>query len=354
MKKILTVVGARPQFIKSAPLSQQLRKHFQEVLVHTGQHYDENMSQQFFDELQIPQPDYNLEVGSGNHGRQTAAMLAGIETLLLELAPALVVVYGDTNSTLAGALAAAKLHIPVAHVEAGLRSFDRRMPEEQNRIVADHLSDLLFCPTQTAVENLHAENLKEGVHLTGDIMYDSVLRNLDLAEQKTCSAKLLERLAPGFSVGQYCLVTIHRAENTADAERVEEILTAVNDLPLPSLLPVHPRIAPLIDRGRYPNISFVSPLGYFAMLLLTRDAACVITDSGGLQKEAFFLGTRCLTIRSATEWVETLENGCNQLVPDVGKLAVAFAADCSWSGVHYFGDGQAAIKMTELIREFLR
>jgi UDP-GlcNAc3NAcA epimerase len=343
MAKIVTIIGARPQFIKAAPLSGVLRRYFQEILVHTGQHYDANMSAVFFDELQIPQPDYNLGVGSGSHGHQTAQMLAGIEDVLFTEKPDLVMVYGDTNSTLAGALAAAKLHIPVAHVEAGLRSYDKRMPEEQNRILTDHLSEYLFCPTETAVDNLAAEGLRKNVVMTGDIMYDSVLRNLTLAQKNLGIGQVLDRLAPELKPGEYNLLTIHRAENTDCPERFGAILTEVNKLPTPSLMPVHPRVKGLIHPSAYPNIRFVPPVGYLEMLLLTGNACRVITDSGGLQKEAFLLKTPCITVRTSTEWVETLEGGYNILLKDIGHLAEAAEREVDWTEQkNYFGDGQAA------------
>jgi len=283
MKTILTIVGARPQFIKAAPLSERLRSSFKEILLHTGQHYDKNMSDIFFTELEIPRPDYNLGVGSGSHGQQTAEMLAGIEDIIKRIHPDMILVYGDTNSTLAGALAAAKLLIPVAHVEAGLRSFDKRMPEEQNRILTDHISSLLFCPTETAVANLRNENIRQGVCLSGDIMYDSVLRNLKVAEKKHRGLDLLHSLGQGLRPGDYNLITIHRAENTDVPARFIAIMDAINRLPDPSLMPVHPRVARMIEPDLYPNIRFIQPVGYLEMLLLIKAAARVITDSGGLQ-----------------------------------------------------------------------
>lgn len=351
MQTILTIVGARPQFIKAAPLSEQLRREFKEILVHTGQHYDQNMSDIFFTELEIPRPDFNLGVGSGSHGRQTAEMLAGIEDIINQIKPHLVLVYGDTNSTLAGALAASKLLIPVAHVEAGLRSFDKAMPEEQNRILTDHLSSLLFCPTETAVTNLKNENIRQGVSLSGDIMYDSVLRNLSVAERKTS----IQDYIPNLTTSQYNLITIHRAENTNDPARFQRIMAAINQLPDPSLMPVHPRVASMLDKAKYPNITFIPPVGYLEMLLLTKNAARVITDSGGLQKEAWFLETRCLTIRPSTEWVETLANGCNILVPEPEKLHEYYHKNCDWSKkTAAFGDGNSAGHITKTIREFFQ
>jgi UDP-N-acetylglucosamine 2-epimerase len=352
MLTILTIVGARPQFIKAAPLSEQLRRQFKEILVHTGQHYDQNMSDIFFTELDIPRPDFNLGVGSGSHGHQTAEMLAGIEDIINQTKPDLVLVYGDTNTTLAGALAASKLLIPVAHVEAGLRSFDKAMPEEQNRILTDHLSSLLFCPTETAVTNLKNENIRQGVSLSGDIMYDSVLRNLAVAERKTSIQDFLNNHIPNLASSQYNLITIHRAENTNDPSRFQRIMAAINQLPDPSLMPVHPRVASMLDKATYPNITFIPPVGYLEMLLLTKNATRVITDSGGLQKEAWFLETQCLTIRSSTEWVETLANGCNILVPEPEHLRNYYHKPCDWSKkTAAFGDGNSASHITHKIRE---
>lgn len=349
MAKIVTIIGARPQFIKAAPLSGVLRRHFTEILVHTGQHYDANMSAVFFQELQIPKPEYNLGVGSGSHGKQTAQMLAGIEEVLFIEKPDLVLVYGDTNSTLAGALAAAKLHIPVAHVEAGLRSYDKRMPEEQNRILTDHLSEYLFCPTQTAVANLAAEGISRNAVMTGDIMYDSVLRNLSLARERYEINALLAKFS--FGPGEYNLLTIHRAENTDVPERFQTILGEVNRLPIPSLMPVHPRVTGLFRPEDYPNICFIPPVGYLEMLLLTSNARRVITDSGGLQKEAFFLKTPCITVRTSTEWVETLEGGYNILLKDVRQLAVASAQTVDWTKQkNYFGDGKAALHIAQALQ----
>lgn len=349
MAKIVTIIGARPQFIKAAPLSGVLRRHFTEILVHTGQHYDANMSAVFFQELQIPKPEYNLGVGSGSHGKQTAQMLAGIEEVLFSEKPDLVLVYGDTNSTLAGALAAAKLHIPVAHVEAGLRSYDKRMPEEQNRILTDHLSEFLFCPTQTAIANLASEGISRNAVMTGDIMYDSVLRNISLARERQEINSLLAKFP--FGPGEYNLLTIHRAENTDVRERFQAILGEVNRLPIPSLMPVHPRVKGMIQPADYPNICFIPPVGYLEMLLLTSNACRVITDSGGLQKEAFFLRTPCITVRTSTEWVETLEGGYNILLKDVRQLAAACAQTVDWTKQkNYFGDGKAALHIAQALQ----
>lgn len=308
---IVTIVGARPQFIKAAAVSRGLRKRFREILVHTGQHYDGNMSQVFFDELGIPRPDVNLEIGSGAHGAQTGAMLTAIEEVLLREKPDRVLVYGDTNSTLAGALAAAKLHIPVAHVEAGLRSFNRRMPEEINRVLTDHIADLLFCPSQTAVGHLAAEGIRHGVHRVGDVMYEALMHAVSLARGKS---DVLNRL--GVAPGQYALATIHRAENTDDPARLARLMEALQAVARdrPVLFPVHPR-----TRSRLPvlaaagGLRLLEPAGYLDMARLEADAAVILTDSGGIQKEAYWLRVPCVTLREETEWVETVQQGWNVL-----------------------------------------
>ena len=312
--KIVSVVGARPQFIKCAPVSRELRKEHTEILVHTGQHYDPEMSQVFFEELQIPQPDYNLGVGSGSHGKQTGEILTKVEEVLLVEKPDLVLVYGDTNSTLAGALAAAKLHIPVAHVEAGLRSFDRTMPEEINRTLTDHLSDLLFCPTKTAVNNLRNEGIIKGVHLVGDVMSDALEFNRKIAEERSL---VLNRL--GVSPKQYLVLTVHRPSNTDSRMHMENIIGALGDCGIPVVFPVHPRTRKYLEEygmwDRLPaNFIVTEPLGYLDMIRSMGSAQKIVTDSGGIQKEAYMLGVPCVTLRENTEWEETLHDGWNILV----------------------------------------
>ena len=312
--KIASIVGARPQFIKCAPVSRELRKEHEEVLVHTGQHYDHGMSEVFFEELAIPKPDYNLNIGSGTHGHQTGAMLGAIEDVLQQENPDLVLVYGDTNSTLAGALAAAKLHVPVAHVEAGLRSFDRRMPEEVNRVLTDHCSDLLFCPTKTAVENLAAEGITRGVHLVGDVMVDAMNYNRGIAEERS---RILEDA--GVEPGDYLVVTVHRPSNTDSRENMVAILGALAEAGMPVIFPVHPRTRNYLGQygllSKMPeNVQVTEPLGYLDMLHLMAHAEKILTDSGGVQKEAYMLGVPCITLRENTEWVETVEAGWNVLV----------------------------------------
>jgi UDP-N-acetylglucosamine 2-epimerase len=309
---VATVVGARPQFVKASPVSKILRKRHRETLIHTGQHYDARMSQLFFDELDIPPPDFNLGVGSSSHGKQTGDMLAGIEAILTALHFDVVLVYGDTNSTLAGALAAAKLHLPVAHVEAGLRSFNRHMPEEINRVLADHVSDLLFCPTEFAVHNLAAEGITWGVHQVGDVMLDALRQRVEHG------LPCLSMLEPnGLEPGGYVLATVHRAENTDDAETLGSVLAALGSLEEPVLLPLHPRTRAAIERfgltATSKLVRVVEPLGFSAMLAAEQNARVIVTDSGGVQKEAYWLGVPCVTIRQETEWVETLSNGWNVL-----------------------------------------
>lgn len=311
--KIVTIVGARPQFVKAAVVSRVLRPVAREVLVHTGQHYDHNMSEVFFRELEIPAPDYHLGVGSAPHGEQTGEMLKQIERVLLDEKPDSVLVYGDTNSTLAGALAGAKLHIPVAHVEAGLRSFNRRMPEEVNRVLTDHMSSLLFAPTDAAVFNLEREGISTGVCQVGDVMYDAVLRHLQHARKRS---HILERYQ--LHPREYVLATLHRAENTNDPLRLQNIMSAFAEIAreIPVIFPVHPRTRRLID-GLAPvpceSLLMIESVSYFDMLRLESDARCIVTDSGGVQKEAFFLRVPCVTTRDESEWVETIETGWNTL-----------------------------------------
>jgi UDP-GlcNAc3NAcA epimerase len=311
--RILTVVGARPQFIKAAPVSHALAKaQIPEILVHTGQHFDPMMSDVFFDELDIAKPAHKLDVNSLSHGAMTGRMLEKLEQVMLAERPALVLIYGDTNSTVAGALAAAKLHIPIAHVEAGLRSFNRRMPEEINRVIADHLSDLLFCPTTTAVENLATEGVVNGVHAVGDVMYDITLAT---AERAATRSTVLTTL--GLAPNAYAVATVHRAENTDDEARFERIMAwlAAQAQAVPIVMPVHPRTRKLMAaRGFAPaGVHLVDALGYLDMTWLLHHAAAIFTDSGGVQKEAYFHRVPCVTLREETEWVETIAAGWNRL-----------------------------------------
>ncbi len=316
MRPLLHIVGARPQFVKAAPLMRALaRRDVEQTLIHTGQHFDDGLSDIFFRELGIAAPDHNLDVHGGGHGDMTGRMLQALEPLLIAIAPACVVLYGDTNSTLAGALCASKLGIPVAHVEAGLRSFDRRMPEEINRCVTDHLSDLLLCPTPLAVANLAAEGIVRGVHRVGDVMYDVAL---EAARKAETQSSILRTLA--LKPKSYAVATLHRAENTDDAAALG---TAIGWLAeragsIPVVMPLHPRTRLALGRASMPtgSIRLIDPLGYLDMTQLVRNAAAVFTDSGGLQKEAYFHRVPCVTLRSSSEWTETIDAGWNRLWTD--------------------------------------
>lgn len=348
--KIVSIVGARPQFIKAAAVSRKVREQHHEILVHTGQHYDYEMSGIFFDGLQLPQPDANLGIGSGSHGAQTGAMLAAIEDVLVAHQPDYVLIYGDTNSTLAGALAASKLSVPIAHVEAGLRSFNRRMPEEVNRVVSDHLSELLLCPSETAVKNLADEGISRNVHLVGDVMLDV----LNWARQRadTNRPPLLGRL--GLREGAYVLATVHRSENTDDMARLTSIVTALNTVNEPVLFPMHPRARKIISEAGLrlaSHVHVMDPVGYLEMVALASSARLILTDSGGLQKEAYWLGVPCLTLRDETEWVETVQTGWNVLVGADAKKIAATVNSFSPPDAHpaLYGDGAAADQCVALI-----
>lgn len=372
--KVVTIVGARPQFIKAAPLSRKIRKENTEILVHTGQHYDNNMSSVFFDELNIPKPDYNLGVGSASHGKQTGEMIIAIEEVLLQEKPDWIIVYGDTNSTIAGSLAASKLHIPIIHVEAGLRSYNRNMPEEINRVLTDNISTVLSCPTKIAVDNLRKEGFKNiynkgnliqkdnkknfkydssepMVVNTGDVMYDAVLYNKNLAKNKS---KILNKL--DLTLENYYLATVHRAENTDDKEKLENIFKQFTELEKKVILPIHPRTNKRINEFnldkllKHKNIMIIDPVGYLDMISLVGNAAKVITDSGGVQKEAFMLGTPCITLRDETEWIETVEYGRNVLA-GLGGKNLNINADFNSIDKNKFpyGKGDAAEKIVNLL-----
>ncbi len=350
--KIVTIVGARPQFIKAAPIGRALRQAgHSEFLVHTGQHYDYGMSQVFFAELDIPEPAGNLAVGSGLHGAQTGAMLAGIEQVLIAQRPDWVLVYGDTNSTLAGALAAAKLHLPLAHVEAGLRSYKRTMPEEINRVLTDHVSDLLFCPSRVSVENLAREGLTRGVHVVGDVMADALTYAVERAQSRS---SILEQL--GLTPHDYLLATVHRAENTDDPARLTGILSAFAQMDELIVFPVHPRTRARMDALGVTvaaNVRLIAPLGYLDMVRLEQAARLILTDSGGIQKEAYWLGVPCVTLRDETEWVETVESGWNVLAGDDPAKIVQCVRDSTPLSTRppLYGDGQAATRVVIALQE---
>jgi UDP-GlcNAc3NAcA epimerase len=357
--KLLTVVGARPQFVKAAAISHAISRRaasggstIEEYIVHTGQHYDVSMSDIFFEELTIPQPSKHLEVGSGNHGAQTGEIMRRLEPVVLSEAPNAVLVYGDTNSTLAGALVAVKLHVPVVHVEAGLRSFDRQMPEEINRVVTDHLSELLACPSPAAVGNLALEGIRQGVHLVGDVMYDVLAATmLSLGDTN----QVAERLHLGSR--PYVVVTVHRAANTDDPDRMGAVFAALGDLVAAGfdvVFPVHPRTRSLVEAWDRPaGIHTIEPLGYRDMLGLVHHAHAVATDSGGLQKEAAWLGTPCITLRDSTEWIETIEEGWNVLVGTdreaIGNAVIS--AKPPGQPFDTYGAGRAAEAVVELLAD---
>jgi UDP-GlcNAc3NAcA epimerase len=373
---ILSIVGARPQFVKAAMLVEAVRAHnrqdkkqrLRHTLLHTGQHYNHNLSDVFFQQMPLPKPKYNLGVGSGTHGKQTGQLLAGIEEVLLKEQPDVVMVYGDTNSTVAGALAASKLGMKVAHVEAGLRSFNRAMPEEINRVLTDHVSDVMFCPTETAVNHLANEGITKGVQLSGDVMLDAVLSFQKVADERS---KILSSL--GLKDGNYILFTVHRAENTDSEANLLNIFRLLADARYPVVFPIHPRtrvrtaqvpaMQDLLETiSKSPNVRMIDPVSYLDMLVLESHARVVMTDSGGVQKEAFFLGVPCLTLRNETEWVETLEGGWNRLV-DAGSPGTLSVLDSLWNknGVYptkprnleSFGAGHAAEVMVHQLVDFM-
>jgi UDP-GlcNAc3NAcA epimerase len=346
---IVSIVGARPQFVKAAVVSRALRNmpNTSEVLVHTGQHYDQMMSAVFFEELGIPEANFNLGIGSGAHGMQTGRMLEEIERVLLETVPDWVLVYGDTNSTLAGALAASKLHIRVAHVEAGLRSFNRRMPEETNRVLTDHIADILFAPTDIAVKNLKNEGITDGVERSGDVMFDASLFYGQRAEEKS---DVLETL--GLRKKKFVLATVHRAENTDDVTRLTAIFDAFSELAgeVPVVVPLHPRTrAVLAKKGKSnweQSLRIITPLGYLDMLRLEKNAALIATDSGGVQKEAYFYKVPCVTLRDETEWVELVNEGWNHLAPPTSAKSVLRvlrdSIETHGTAADLYGDGHSA------------
>ncbi|TKB23971.1 UDP-N-acetylglucosamine 2-epimerase (non-hydrolyzing) [Desulfopila sp. IMCC35006] len=366
--KIVTIIGARPQFIKAAMVSRELVKCKkgagapcnQEIVVHTGQHYDYNMSKVFFEELAIPEPDHHLGVGSGSHGHMTGQMIAKIEDVLFDEKPDLVLVYGDTNSTLAGAIAASKLHIPVAHVEAGLRSFNRRMPEEINRVLTDHVSKLLFAPTGTAITNLAREGITDGVIQTGDVMLDAFMH---FKTKAAIDSQILDTL--GITAGSYYLATVHRQENTDDPHRLAGIFSAFEEISNnghPVIVPLHPRTRKSLQQNdisvaQGSNVRLVEAVGYLDMIQLEANATLICTDSGGVQKEAYFANVPCITLRDETEWVETVDAGANFLT-DTDKQSIFNAfkqASCTSIKLDpaLYGNGHAAEIIVDSLTESL-
>ncbi|RLF50108.1 MAG: UDP-N-acetylglucosamine 2-epimerase (non-hydrolyzing) [Thermoplasmata archaeon] len=347
--KVISVVGARPQFVKVALVVKELAERGIEApIVHTGQHYDYEMSALFFKELEIPEPVVNLNVGSGTHAEQTSKMLLGLEKILLRERPHAIIVYGDTNSTLAGALSAAKLNITICHVEAGLRSYNRKMPEEINRIVSDHLSDVLFAPTRHALEILKREGLGDKAHMVGDVMYDVLLRYMDMSMSSTVVEKM------GLEPKKYYLATVHRAENTDDPKRLSDIISALSALDLPVIFPAHPRTKKRMEEYGIKmdgSIRLVSPMSYLEFITLLRYAAKVLTDSGGVQKEAYVLGVPCITLRDETEWVETVEDGWNILVGASRDRIITAVAKFSPKGERkkHYGDGYAHKRIADVV-----
>jgi UDP-GlcNAc3NAcA epimerase len=351
MRSVLTIVGARPQFVKAAVVSKALSQAgIDEQIVHTGQHYDHEMSTVFWEELGLPAPSVNLEVGSGSHGKQTGIMLQKLEKFVLDLSkkPEALLVYGDTNSTLAGAIAASKLHIPVVHVEAGLRSFNREMPEEINRVLTDHVSDILFCSSKQGVEQLSKEGIVKNVYNVGDVMYDALLTFSEIADKKF----ELQDILP-FETNSYYLATIHRPSNTDNDENLNSIIGAFGKLENPVIWPVHPRNKKKLAELDIPeNLYLIDPVSYFKMMVLLKNCTKVITDSGGLQKEAYWMKKPCITVREETEWVETLEGGWNILTDPIQKnilLSVQKSPSQSWKSL--YGDGKASVKIAETIEQ---
>jgi UDP-N-acetylglucosamine 2-epimerase (non-hydrolysing)/UDP-GlcNAc3NAcA epimerase len=350
--RIVTIVGNRPQFVKAAAVSRLLREEHEELLVHTGQHYDDELSRVFFDELGVPAPDRELDAGSGTNTEQTARILGALEPVLAELQPRLALVYGDTNSTLAGALSAAQAGIPVGHVEAGMRSFDRSMPEELNRVLTDHASDLLLCSTQTAMDNLAREGLRGEAHLVGDVMAD-----VSLAFREIAAARSTILADLGLEPGDYLVVTAHRAGNVDDPERLERLVELLEALPRPVVFPVHPRTRARLDAGglldRLDGLTLVPPLGYLDFLELARHARAVLTDSGGVQKEAYLLGVPCVTLRDTTEWVETVDSGWNVLV-DLDREAALAALERTPPAERpeLYGGGHAAERVRDAVSAY--
>jgi UDP-GlcNAc3NAcA epimerase len=354
--KILTIIGARPQFVKAAAVSREIKNHsdITEIIVHTGQHFDKNMSDVFFEEMDIPKPHYNLAINSVGHGAMTGRMLEGIEEICVKEKPDVVMVYGDTNSTLAGALAAKKLHVKVAHVEAGLRSFNMQMPEEINRILTDRISDFLFCPTQQAIDNLKAEgfdNFPCAIHLSGDVMQDAAMYYSQFSHEKSTIINQLK-----LENNNFILATIHRQENTDDISTLSKIISSLNELHekrMAVVLPLHPRTKKIMEQHNIvANFTIIPPVGYFDMIELIKHSKLIITDSGGLQKEAFFFAKQCITLREQTEWVELVEGGYNHLLSpqQAHTLVNVFDSSCALHldfTKNLYGGGQASASIVK-------
>lgn len=356
MKKIVTIIGARPQFIKTPLISKEIRKFAKEIVVHTGQHYDYNMDKIFFEELEIPKPDYHLGVGSDTQGKQTAKMLEKIEEVLIKEKPDLVLIFGDTNSTVAGALAAAKLHIPVAHVEAGMRSYNREMPEEINRVVSDHISDILFCSTKSSAAILKSEGISKGVYFVGDVMADiqnQILKKLNLVKPLNANR---------YTLLPYILATVHRQENTDKKENLDNILKAFEVIKDIIVYPIHPRTRKMIKQygwekrvAKMPNLRLIEPVGYKEMMGLESNAKLILTDSGGVQKEAYIARVPCITLREQTEWVETVKSGWNRLAGTDTKKIIRLAKNFPKPKSHpnFLGGGKAYLKIAIIIKKYL-
>ena len=357
--KILSVIGARPQFIKAASLSRYLKSisDIKEIILHTGQHYDNNMSDDFFSELDIPKPDYNLRVGSDTHARQTAKMMIGIEDIVLKEKPDFILIYGDTNSTIAGSIAGAKLYIPIVHVEAGLRNFNKKIPEEINRIISDSISTLLFCPTETAVSNLRKEGITTGVYNVGDIMLETYLFYKNKALKKSY---ILNKL--NLKSKEYILCTIHRASNTDNIENLKNIFTGLTNSIVTIILPLHPRTKKIINQNVFlkkyigPNIKIIDPVGYFDMICLEANAKKIVTDSGGVQKEAYFNKVPCITLFENTAWIETVEEGVNKIVEinpkSIKENVINFNTSKQNYGKKIFGNGKTSEKIVKVLYQY--
>ena len=357
MFKIVTIIGARPQFIKTPLISKEIRKFAKEIIVHTGQHYDDNMSAVFFRELKIFKPDHNLDVGSDTHGKQTAKMLERIEQVLLKEKPDLVIIYGDTNSTVAGALAAAKLHIPVAHVEAGMRSYNRQMPEEINRVVSDHIADLLFTPTRSAAQILKKEGITKGVYWVGDVMAD-IRRKVISRKSEVGRILKTYNLKPK----TYLLATVHRQENTDNRDNLGNIINAFTKIKETIVFPVHPRTLKFLkgyglDKiiAKFPHIKMIEPMGFFEMIILEQNARLILTDSGGVQKEAYLDRIPCITLRKETEWIETVASGWNKLAGTNMNKIVSLVKKFHkpYSHPNFLGDKKTYLKIAKIIKSFL-